>query len=692
MSKVTIVSALYYIGRDRWKSSGFGPNNDRYKNWVKNLLSLDADIYFYVDDFYYDYVVDFRKKYDPEFKKTTIVRESLDSMYFYKKYFNDESCLMFSPEFRKRVWFKDSADMCYPIYHIINFTKIDFVKRASEVNPYNSDYFFWVDAGGMRENFEQYENVKWPNENSEFLNDKIIHFSHHSSFEIYPNKDQYFLSQTRNIQGTAWIVPKNKIDHFFNLIDNQVSTIISEKIVGSDEKVYDFLFKNNEDLYQLVVCGWFKFFDVMKISNENDVKSKHHSHMKYLSDHEGYQLPQTHQNYLTRLKEEFNFTPKVIYDVGACVLHWSKAAKKIWPNSKYYLFDGMEESEELYKEMGYEYHIGVLSDVDDKEVTFYKNTEMPFGNSYYMENPEYCYAAKSLFGNPENQFKRKTITLDTVRKNKNFEYPDLLKIDVQGCEIDILKGSQDILQHVKHLIVELQNVDYNIGAQTDNITIPIIESMGFKLVTPKFSSNVYDSDYHFVRIEPQQNISQIIPTGKKVFIDMGAHEQQGLGQFKNILNLDSSWIIHCFEPNNLLSLNNRYSDLNVTMHNKAIWTYDGEIALNLYGSDRKSQGSIVVGSAGSEELIDLYDIIKTPCIDTYKFLKNFDEGDEVYIKMDIEWSEYDVLEYLLDKGWLRNIKKIWIEWHGTYLPEIEIRKNKIIERLKSYNTEVENWY
>jgi len=144
----------------------------------------------------------------------------------------------------------------------------------------------------------------------------------------------------------------------------------------------------------------------------------------------------------------------------------------------------------------------VFSDVDDKEITFYKNVTFPGGNSYYMENPEHSSMANVLFNNPANQFKRKTITLDTMRKMKNFPYPDLLKIDVQGCEVDILKGATEILQHVKHLIVELQHVEYNIGAQMCNDSIPIIESMGFELVTPKFSlSSHADADYHFKRKE-----------------------------------------------------------------------------------------------------------------------------------------------------------------------------------------------
>lgn len=208
-----------------------------------------------------------------------------------------------------------------------------------------------------------------------------------------------------------------------------------------------------------------------------------------------------HKNYLIRMRDEFGFNPSVIYDVGACVGQWTNLSKEVWPNAEYFLFEGMEESEDIFMEGPDPYEIAVLSDEDDREVTFYKNVTYPGGNSYYMENPEHSSMAEVLFSNPSNQFKRKTKTLDTILKQRRFPYPQLLKIDVQGCEIDILKGCPDILNHVEHLIVELQHVEYNIGAQKSDQTIPIIESLGFELVTPAFSpSSPADADYHFKKI------------------------------------------------------------------------------------------------------------------------------------------------------------------------------------------------
>ena len=105
-------------------------------------------------------------------------------------------------------------------------------------------------------------------------------------------------------------------------------------------------------------------------------------------------IPDGHIRYLQRLKDS-GFEPKVIYDIGSCVLQWTKQAKKIWPNAKIILFDAFQPAEFLYKE--HDYHIGVLSNTDGKEVKFYQNDRLPAGNSYYRENNDIVF--------PENKYK-----------------------------------------------------------------------------------------------------------------------------------------------------------------------------------------------------------------------------------------------------------------------------------------------
>ena len=207
-------------------------------------------------------------------------------------------------------------------------------------------------------------------------------------------------------------------------------------------------------------------------------------------------LPKTHVDYLANLSKEI--TPAVIYDIGACVLHWTNEAKRIWPMSKFVVFEAMTECEPIYKEHRLDYSVGVLSDEDGKVVEFYQNTTHPGGNSYYKENSEVNPNADAYF-NEQHLRRVSTFTIDTVVKRNNFPLPDLIKMDVQGAELDVLKGAATTLSHCKDLILELQKVEYNKGAPLRDEVIAYLDSLGFSLVNGPFCDNGPDGDYHFRR-------------------------------------------------------------------------------------------------------------------------------------------------------------------------------------------------
>jgi FkbM family methyltransferase len=207
-------------------------------------------------------------------------------------------------------------------------------------------------------------------------------------------------------------------------------------------------------------------------------------------------IAQSHVNYLTKLKDQ-GFTPAVIYDIGACVLHWTNEAKRIWPSSEFVAFEAMGSAEFLYKEQGLKYHIGVLSNESGKEVEFYQNDWHPGGNSYYRENVEVNPEATKYFNDTHKRL-LKTVTLDAVVNLKRFPAADLIKMDVQGAELDVLKGAEQTIKTAKHVILELQRVEYNKGAPLKDTVIAYMDSIGFDC-QGEFSVNGPDGDYHFVR-------------------------------------------------------------------------------------------------------------------------------------------------------------------------------------------------
>lgn len=202
----------------------------------------------------------------------------------------------------------------------------------------------------------------------------------------------------------------------------------------------------------------------------------------------------SHYNYLHSLKHN-GFNPKVVYDIGACTLEWTNTAKAIWPDAKFIVFDAFTKVEELYKSSGLQYYIGVLSDSDEKTVKFYQNDSMPTGNSYYRE-----IGCKDNWFPEDKYVECKTIRLDTIVHQNQFPNPDLVKIDVQGSEYDVITGGINTISNATHLIVEMQHVEYNQGAPKVDVTLPYIESLGWKCIAPLFCNNGPDGDYGFVNV------------------------------------------------------------------------------------------------------------------------------------------------------------------------------------------------
>lgn len=208
-------------------------------------------------------------------------------------------------------------------------------------------------------------------------------------------------------------------------------------------------------------------------------------------------LPKQHVDFLEKLKTN-GFEPKVIYDIGACVLHWTKEAKQIWPNANIIPMDAMAEVASIYKENGFDTYITghPLSD-ENKSVDFWQNLEHPGGNSYYEENADLSPRAKELFDKP---ITKQAYTLDYVVKEYELPYPDLIKMDVQGAELDIIKGARDTIACCNHLILELQHMDYNIGAPKFKEVIDYLAELGFTTDGMFCGSDLgVDGDYYFYR-------------------------------------------------------------------------------------------------------------------------------------------------------------------------------------------------
>ena len=168
------------------------------------------------------------------------------------------------------------------------------------------------------------------------------------------------------------------------------------------------------------------------------------------------------------------FEPNSILDIGANVGQFYNEIKTIFPNAYCYLIEGSENCKPALETLNVDFSISLLSDIE-KEVNFYVRKSEPrcTGNSIYRENTSFYDDDQIVIE------KKKTQTLSKLLKNKIF---DLIKIDVQGSEIDIINGGLEIIKESKGILLEVSLIEYNQNAPTKDFVYKYMDNLGFKPV------------------------------------------------------------------------------------------------------------------------------------------------------------------------------------------------------------------
>jgi FkbM family methyltransferase len=168
------------------------------------------------------------------------------------------------------------------------------------------------------------------------------------------------------------------------------------------------------------------------------------------------------------------FTPNTILDIGANVGQFYNECKLIFPDAYYYLIEGSENCEPALEILNVDYSICLLSDYE-KEVDFYirKNEPRCTGNSIYRENTSFYDDDQILIEKKQTQILSKILNKQTF---------DLIKIDVQGSEIDIINGGLEIIKESKGILMEISLIEYNKNAPTKEFVYDYMDKIGFKPV------------------------------------------------------------------------------------------------------------------------------------------------------------------------------------------------------------------
>ena len=140
MSKVTVVSALFDIERVD------GRPWEEYLKWFDVFLQLNVPMVLFVSKDLKDFIDERRYKIS---QRTEILIQTVDQIPYY--HLKDEiQDILDSDEYKENIEDPDRIECKQAMYSVIQYSKFPWLKTAAEMNTHNSDYFFWLDAGGSR--------------------------------------------------------------------------------------------------------------------------------------------------------------------------------------------------------------------------------------------------------------------------------------------------------------------------------------------------------------------------------------------------------------------------------------------------------------------------------------------------------------------------------------------------------------
>jgi FkbM family methyltransferase len=154
---------------------------------------------------------------------------------------------------------------------------------------------------------------------------------------------------------------------------------------------------------------------------------------------------------------------RVIYDIGANIGTWSLLAKSVIPSALIHAFEPLlkHQTEFLHNFEGIEdvtlhsIAVGSSNAIEALHITDFSDA------SSLLQPGE---ASRSHFGVHEvTQIPVQVFRLDDYRRDTQIPPPDLIKLDIQGYELEALKGGPECLVSTKAVITEVSFTDYYEG-------------------------------------------------------------------------------------------------------------------------------------------------------------------------------------------------------------------------------------
>lgn len=161
--------------------------------------------------------------------------------------------------------------------------------------------------------------------------------------------------------------------------------------------------------------------------------------------------------------------PSHLIDIGAYHGDFTRILRRIWPNSSILMIEANTDKKKILDKVASsckaDVQFAILGSEEGKQVTF---NVMESGSSVFEENSPL----------PRRVEIRNLRTLDSILEGRP---ADLIKLDVQGYELEVLRGAELAMSQAKAIILEVALIEINKGAPLLSEVVEFMDKRGFRV-------------------------------------------------------------------------------------------------------------------------------------------------------------------------------------------------------------------
>jgi FkbM family methyltransferase len=177
---------------------------------------------------------------------------------------------------------------------------------------------------------------------------------------------------------------------------------------------------------------------------------------------------------LAWIAKALKFSPHAIVDVGASDGRWTTPALPLFPEARFLLVEPLDQHEAALK---------VLAQQERRITCFQGLVGRAAGTARFMQRGYQSSLLGTHDGSAFGETREQPIfTLDEIIRRLSFPSPDIIKLDIEGSELDALRGAVEALRSAVLVQVEVNLIPFKKDLPLMDDLVGFMTEQGFRVL------------------------------------------------------------------------------------------------------------------------------------------------------------------------------------------------------------------